>query len=284
METKKQKAERELTPEEKFVGRWIIFFIPLLAIMMTGVIILESQKGSSPHKKDIMRFEQQQLFAENQKLLAEVPNLIRSFAKAVNKNAVVETDSGLTETKRDTIDSVPCCGDPTELPPVANLAESPQSSTSEIAPEIPVSFEEAFDNELEQIIAQMPEETQPQIRNFFAKINAFESSLGEADLAELERMKADVREQFTAQEAMLMPEAELDLTEEEQEAREKGREKMVHFRAVSTLMAQKRRAAVERRIRESRQMIQNIVSTPEEREQQDAVQAVTDLAFPPNEE
>ena len=171
----------------------------------------------------------------------------------------------------DAIDSVPCCGDPTELPPV-EMVDEPVPNNSENVDKDPVTFEEAFDNEIEQVIVQMPEESRAQMRNFFAKINAFEATLGESDLAELDRMKEGIRAQFKAQEAMFMPEgAESELAEEEQETREKGREKMVHFHAVSTLMAQKRKAAVEKRIQSARQHMREIISTPEEREQQDAI-------------
>ena len=80
---------------------------------------------------------------------------------------------------------------------------------------------------------------------------------------------------------MFMPEGEeLEIAEEEREAREKGIEKMIRFQSVSTLMDQRRITAIERRIQESRQQIRQIIYTPEEIEQQKAIQAVTDLAFP----
>ena len=44
-------------------------------------------------------------------------------------------------------------------------------------------------------------------------------------------------------------------------------EKMVHFRAISTLIDQRRIAAIERRIQVPRQQIREIISMLEEREQ-----------------
>ena len=64
-----------------------------------------------------------------------------------------------------------------------------------------------------------------------------------------------------------------------------GIENPIHFCAVSTLMMQKKMAAIDKRIQESRQYLKEvdeIILTLEERAKQDAIQAVTDLAFPPN--
>ena len=75
-----------------------------------------------------------------------------------------------------------------------------------------------------------------------------------------------------------------DATEEEREATERLMEKTVHFRAVTRLMAKVRMAAIEKKIQEASQTVRQAIYTPEELEQQDAIEAVTDLAFPPNEE
>lgn len=169
----------------------------------------------------------QKVFAEISKSLAAA-----TIPSSPPDSAVgMETDSGqeTAGVNPDAIDSVPCCGAPTELPPV-EMVDEPVPNNSENVDKDPVTFEEAFDNEMEQVIVQMPEESRAQMRNFFAKINAFEATLGESDLAELDRMKEGIRAQFKAQEAMFMPEgAESELAEEEQETREKGREKNGSF-------------------------------------------------------
>lgn len=181
------------------------------------------------------------------------------------------------------VDSIHCCGDPTDLPPVVEMSEHVLNN-SEDANEPPQTFEEVYEHELKRSFSKMPEGMRSQIKTLFAKVDVLEAGLGEADLAELERMKVGIREQFKRQEALFMPAgAELDITEEARDAREQGREKMIHFRAVSTLIFQKQRTAIAKRIQESRQYLKEvdeIIYTPEERAKQDAIQAVTDLAFP----
>ena len=164
------------------------------------------------------------------------------------------------------------------------MVDDPVPDDSEGTDDPPQTFEELYEYEIEKMFAQMPEGTRAQIKGLIAEVDAFGANLGESDLAEVERMKVDIREQFKAQESMFMPAGfELKLSEEELAAREFAQEKMVHFRAVSTLMMQKKMAAIDKRIQESRQYLKEvdeIILTPEEIEQQEAIKAVTDLAFP----
>ena len=238
------------------------------------------------------RMKQQALLVENQKLLGAMAELVRSYSSqrlfsmaGMETEAVQETAS----LNSDALDSVPCCGDPTQLPPLLEMAMGKTSGNAEteLAERLPedAPVEGALEHELEKMIEQMPEGARVKMQYYLYQMKAFEAGLGESDLVELNRMKAGIREQIKAQEALFMPEGvELELTEEEQEAREKGIEKMVHFQAVSALMDQRRIVAIEKRIREARQKVREHIYTPEEIEQQDAIQAVTDLAFPPNEE
>ena len=102
----------------------------------------------------------------------------------------------------------------------------------------------------------MPEGMRSQMKDLFAEVDAFEASLGESELAEVERMKDGILESFKEHERILIPETtELELTEEEKAAKEYGKERMPHFRAASILMAQKRNSAIEKRIQKSRQVI-----------------------------
>ena len=114
--------------------------------------------------------------------------------------------------------------------------------------------------------------------------SVFEASLRDEDLVDLSRIKEGIKEQFKAQESIFMPAGfELELSEEELAAREFAQEKIIHFRALSHLIMQKRMAAIDKRIQESHQYIKEvdeIIFTPEERAKQEAIQAVTDLAFP----
>ncbi len=131
----------------------------------------------------------------------------------------------------------------------------------------------------------MPEGARVKMQYYLYQMKAFEAGLGESDLAELEKMKADVLEQFKEQEAMLMQADEgMEFSAEEREARKELMEKTVHFRAVSRLMIRKREIAIQKKIQEASETVRQAIYTPEEIEQQDAIQAVTDLAFPPKEE
>ncbi len=236
--------------------------------------------------------EQRRILEETLKVFAEISKERAAAIPANPPNSIVgmETDSvqEMANVNPDAIDSVPCCGDPTDLPPVLKMVNDPVREDSEGTDDPPQTFEEAYEHELEQQFAGMPEEMRSQMRGIIREVDAFEASLGEEDLAELEKMKDGLRERFKAHEAFfLLGGVEGELTEKEQKAREFAREKMVHFRAVTTLMMQKQNAAIDKRIQESRQYLKEvdeIILTPEERAKQEAIQAATDLAFPPNEE
>ena len=235
--------------------------------------------------------EQRRILEETLKVFADISKERTAAIPAKPSNSVVgmETDSvqEMANVNPDAIDSVPCCGDPTDLPPVVKMANDPVSRNSDDTP--PQTFEEAYEYELEQQFAGMPEEMRSQMRGIIREVDAFEASLGEEDIAELEQVKDGLREQFKAQEAFFMPAGEEieDLPEEEQEERKFAMEKIIHFRALSHLMMQKRMSAIDKRIQESRQYLKEvdeIILTPEERAKQEAIKAVTDLAFPSNEE
>ena len=92
-------------------------------------------------------------------------------------------------------------------------------------PTLPQTFEEAFEYEMEQSLAHMPEGMRSQMKDLFAEVDAFEASLEESELAEVERMKDGILESFKEHERILIPKTtELDLTEEERAAKEYGKD------------------------------------------------------------
>lgn len=238
------------------------FFGIILMHLVSGIfewVILQKQhKAQYQAQKAIYEMLQEQcrILGETQKVFAEISKAQAASTIPSNPTDSVvgmETDA-VQETAAvnpDAVDSVPCCGDPTDLPPVVD----PVSSKSEDAND-PQTFEEAFEYKMEQSLAHMPEGMRSQMKDLFAEVDAFEASSGEAELAELERMKDGILESFKEHERILIPETtELELTEEERAAKEYGKERMPHFRAVSILMAQKRNSAIEKRIQKSRQVI-----------------------------
>ena len=275
---------------ERFVGAWnsVLLWVIILALFADVAYEHNSAERIAHHEVSMARIKQQDLLAENQKLLGAMAELVRSYSSqrqssmaGMESNAVQET-AGLNP---DAIDSVPCCGDPTQLPPLLEMAMGKTSSNAEteLAERLPedAPVEGSLEHELEKIIDQMPEETRVKMQYYLYQMKAFEAGLGESDLAELEKMKADVREQFKEQEAMLMQADEgMEFSAEELEARKELMDKTVHFRAVSRLMIRKREIAIQKKIQEASETVRRAIYTPEEIEQQDAIQAVTDLAFP----
>ena len=280
---KPNKTASEQTWAEKFVGVWnlILLFVVILAISAIGLYDENTSEQIAHNRAVANRVHQQILLGQNQMLLAEISKMVPLLNSSRTADDIVQRLSMLNPPA---IDSVPCCGDPTDLPPVLKMVNDPVPDDSEGTDDTPQTFEEVYEYEIEKMFAQMPEGTRAQIKGLIAEVNAFGANLGESDLAEVEQMKVDIREQFKAQESMFMPAGfELELSEEDLAAREFAQEKMVHFRAVSTFMLKKRMAAIDKRIQESRQYLKEvdeILLTPEERVKQEAIQAVTDLAFP----
>ena len=294
METEKQ-MKQEMTGTERFVVVWraLLFFLVLFVISSMAHYENNAKERLAHHEVSKRRLQQQILLGKNQMLLAEISKMVRFLPQAINNSsrfaAVDEPVQNLAVLNPDALDSIPCCGDPLNLPPFADLVDGSLADTavqSEVD-DIPenATVEEVFDNEIVKTINQMPEEVRVKMQNVLHQINAFEISLDEAGHAELEKMKVGLREQFKAQRAMFMPPVAVeDVTEEEREATERLMEKTVHFRAVSRLMVKTRMAAIEKKIQDARETVRRAIYTPEEIEQQDAIKAVTDLAFPPNEE
>lgn len=287
---KANKTASEQTWAESFVGAWN--FVLLWVIILVGIADVAYEHNSAEriahHEVSMARIKQQDLLVENQKLLGAMAELVRSYSSqrqssmaGMESNAVQET-AGLNP---DAIDSVPCCGDPTQLPPLLEMAmrRTSGNAETELVERLPedAPVEGSVEHELEKIIEQMPEETRVKMQYYLYQMKAFEAGLGESDLAELEKMKADVREQFKEQEAMLMQADEgMEFSAEELEARKELMEKTVHFRAVSRLMIRKREIAIKKKIQEASETVRQAIYTPEELEQQEAIQAFTDLAFP----
>ncbi len=287
METEKQ-MEQEMTGTERFVGVWraLLFFLVLFVISSMAHYENNAKERLAHHEVSKRRLQQQILLGKNQMLLAEISKMVQFLPQAINNSDPVQR---LAVLNPDAVDSVPCCGDPLNLPPFVDLKDGSLADTAEHSDvsDIPEgdTVEEVFDNAMVKAINQMPEEVRVKMQNVLHQINAFEISLDESGHAELERMKVGLREQFKAQRAMFMPEEdESEVTQEELQARERLMEKTVHFRAVSRLMVKTKMAAIERKIQDAQQTVRRAIYTPEELEQQDAIQAVTDLAFPPNEE
>ena len=283
METGKQ-MEQE-TGTERFIGVWraLLFFLVLIVISSVAHYENNAKERIALHEVSKKRILQQILLGKNQTLLAEISNLVPLLPQALNNSpqfiGVDNPAQRLAMLNPDAVDSVPCCGDPTNLPPLANLVENPLPASVPAVGDLPedATVEDVFDNEVLKTINLMPEEVRAKMQNFLHQKSVFEASLNEAGHAELERMKVGLREEFKAQRAMFMP-------EEEREATERLMEKTVHLRAVTRLMVKTRMAAIERKIQDAQQTVRRAIYTPEEIEQQDAIQAVTDLAFPPNEE
>ena len=292
MKAKKTAPEQLPTWAEKFVGIWnmLLFLVIPLTIIVVGLYNENTSEKIAHNRAVANRVDQQILLGQNQMLLAEISKMVPLLPQPLNNSPRTADDivQRLSMLNPPAIDSVPCCGDPTDLPPVLKMVNDPVRDDSEGTDDTPQTFEEVYEYEIEKIFAQMPEGARAQIKGLIAEVDAFSANLGESDLAEVERMKVDIREQFKAQESMFMPAGfELELSEKELAAREFAREKMVHFRAVSTFMLKKKMAAIDKRIQESRQYLKEvdeILLTPEERAKREAIQAVTDLAFPPNEE
>ena len=294
MKTTKTASEQSLPWAVKFVGVWNLILFPVIILVSIAMIQYEhnSAERLAHHEVSLARMDQQDLLAENQKLLGTMAEMVRSYSSqrqssmaGMETEAVQET-AGLNP---DAIDSVPCCGDPTELPPLIEMAMGKTSGNAEteLAERLPedAPVEGSLEHELEKMIEQMPEGARVKMQYYLYQMKAFEAGLGESDLAELEKMKADVREQFKEQEAMLMQADEgMEFSAEELEARKELMDKTVHFRAVSRLMIRKREIAIQKKIQEASETVREHIYTPEEIEQQDAIQAVTDLAFPPKEE
>ena len=291
METEKQ-MEQE-TGTERFIGVWraLLFFLVLIVISSVAHYENNAKEQLAHHEVSKKRLQQQILLGKNQMLLAEISKMVRLLPQALNNSprfaAVDDPVQRLAILNPAAIDSVPCCGDPTNLPPLVNLVENPLPASVPAVDDLPedATVEEVFDDEVLKTINLMPEEVREKVQNLLHQKSVFEASLNEAGHAELERMKVGLREEFKAQRAMFMSEEDQrDATEEEREATERLMEKTVHFRAVTRLMAKVRMAAIEKKIQEASQTVRQAIYTPEELEQQDAIEAVTDLAFPPNEE
>ena len=287
METEKQ-MEQE-TGTERFIGVWraLLFFLVLIVISSVAHYENNAKERLAHHEVAKRRLQQQILLGKNQMLLAEISKMVRLLPQALNNfsrfPAVDDPVQRLAVLNPDAVDSVPCCGDPTNLPPLVNLVENPLPASAPAVDDLPedATVEDVFDNEVLKTINLMPEEVRAKMQNFLHQKSVFEASLSEAGHAELERMKVGLREEFKAQRAMFMPEEEQqDATEEEREATERLMEKTVHFRAVTRLMVKTRMAAIERKIQDAQQTVRRAIYTPEELEQQDAIEAVTDLAFP----
>lgn len=292
MKPNKTASEQSVTWAEKFVGVWnlILFCVILLTISVVSLYDENSSERIAHNKTVVNGVDQQILLGQNQMLLAEISKMVPLLPQPLNNSPRTANDivQRLSMLNPPAIDSVPCCGDPTDLPPVLKMVDDPVPNDSESTDDPPKTFEEVYEHEIEKVFAQMPEGTRSQIKSLMAEVDAFSANLGESDLAEVEKMKVDIREQFKVQEAMFMPTGfELELSEEELASREFAQEKMVHFRAMTTFMLQKKMSAIDKRIQESRQYLKEvdeIIYTPEELEQQDAqqeaIKAVTDLAFP----
>lgn len=283
METGKQ-MEQE-TGTERFIGVWraLLFFLVLIVISSAAHYENNAKEQIAHHEVAKRRILQQILLGENQMLLAEISKMVRLFPQALNNSsrfpAVDDPVQRLAVLNPDAVDSVPCCGDPTSLPPLVNLVENPLPASAPAVDDLPedATVEDVFDHEVLKTINLMPEEVRAKMQNFLHQKSVFEASLNEAGHAELERMKVGLREEFKAQRAMFMP-------EEEREATERLMEKTVHLRAVTRLMVKTRMAAIERKIQDAQQTVRRAIYTPEEIDQQDAqqeaIKAVTDLAFP----
>ena len=79
--------------------------------------------------------------------------MVQSLPQAINTKQI--TAVGLpdsvqepAEMNPDTLDFVPCCGEPTELPLVVNMVDEPISNNSEDVDETPATFEELFEREM----------------------------------------------------------------------------------------------------------------------------------------
>ena len=287
METEKQ-TEQE-TGTERFIGVWraLLFFLVLIVISSVAHYENNARERLALHEVSKKRIQQQILLGKNQMLLAEISKMVRLLPQALNNSsrfpAVDDPVQRLAVLNPDAVDSVPCCGDPTNLPPLVNLVENPLPARAPAVDDLPedATVEDVFDHEVLKTINLMPEEVRAKMQNFLHQKSVFEASLNEAGHAELERMKVGLREEFKAQRAMFMPEEDQqDATEEERKAAERLMEKTVHLRAVTRLMVKTRMAAIERKIQDAQQTVRQAIYTPEELEQQDAIQAVTDLAFP----
>lgn len=291
---KANKTEPEQTWAESFVGAWN--FVLLWVIILVSIAMIQYEHNGDErrahHEVTMARMKQQDILAENQKLLGAIAELVRSYSSQRQSSMAGMETEAVQETASlnpDAVDSVPCCGDPTELPPLLEMAMGRTSGNAEteLAERLPedAPVEGSVEHELEKMIDQMPEGARVKMQYYLYQMKAFEAGLGESDLAELEKMKADVREQFKEQEAMLMQADEgMEFSEEELEARKELMDQTVHFRAVSRLMIRKREIAIAKKIQEASETVRQAIYTPEELEQQDTIQAVTDLAFPPNEE
>ena len=294
MKANKTASEQSLPWAVKFVGAWN--FVLLWVIILVGIVNVAYEHNGDErrahHEVSMARIKQQDLLVENQKLLGAMAELVRSYSSQRQSSMAGMETEAVQETASlnpDALDSVPCCGDPTQLPPLIEMAMGKTSGNAEteLAERLPedAPVEGSVEHELEKMIEQMPEGTRVKMQYYLYQMKAFEAGLGESDLAELEAMKADVREQFKAQEAMLMQADEgMEFSAEELEARKELMDQTVHFRAVSRLMIRKREIAIQKKIQEASETVRRAIYTPEEIEQQDAIQAVTDLAFPPNEE
>ncbi len=123
---KANKTEPEQTWAEIFVGAWNSILLWVI-ILLAFIIVAYEHNGDerrAHHEVSMARIKQQAILAENQKLLGAMAELVRSSSQhqssmaGMESNAVQET-AGLNP---DAIDSVPCCGDPTELPPLLEMA------------------------------------------------------------------------------------------------------------------------------------------------------------------
>ena len=287
MKEKKTASEQSVTWAERFVGIWnmLLFLVIPLTIIVVFLYDENTSEQIAHNRAVANRVDQQILLGQNQMLLAKISKMVPLLNSPRTADDIVQR---LAMLNPPAIDSVPCCGDPTDLPPVLKMVNDPVPDDSEGTDDTPQTFEEVYEYEIEKMFARMPEGTRAQIKGLIAEVDAFSANLGESDLLEVEQMKVDIREQFKAQESMFMPAGfELELSEEDLAAREFAQEKMVHFRAVSTFMLKKKMAAIDKRIQASRQYIKEvdeILLTPEERAKQEVIKAATDLAFPPNEE
>lgn len=242
---KTTKTASEQTWAESFVGFWN--FILLWVIIVVGIVMIQYEHNSAEriahHEVSLARIKQQDLLVENQKLLGAMAEMVRSYSSQRQSSMAGMEPESVQETaglNPDALDSVPCCGDPTELPPLIEMAMGKTSGNAEteLAERLPedAPVEGSIEHELEKMIDQMPEGARVKMQYYLYQMKAFEAGLGESDLAELEKMKADVREQFKEQEAMLMQADEgMEFSAEELEARKELMDQTVHFRAVSRL-------------------------------------------------
>ena len=123
MKANKTASEQSVTWAEKFVGIWnmLLFLVIPLTIIVVFLYDENTSEQIAHNGAVANRVDQQILLGQNQMLLAEISKMVRLLPQALNNSsrfpAVDDTVQRLAGLNPAAIDSVPCCGDPTDLPP-----------------------------------------------------------------------------------------------------------------------------------------------------------------------